>query len=85
MDGARRGRRFTVTDAATLPPGITIGASGAITGIPAADGIYTASVTACNPAGCTPGYITFTIAPDQGPCNHQLDIPADQQGCGMRP
>ncbi len=76
--------RFTVANAATLPPGITISASGAITGVPAADGTYTASVTACTSQGCTPGYVTFTIAPDQAPCRHRLCIPADQKAYGMR-
>jgi hypothetical protein len=54
---------YTVTNARMLPPGIAIGTAGAVTGIPAADGIYGVSVTACNMFGCTPGTVTFAVGP----------------------
>jgi hypothetical protein len=70
------GVSFTVTNATMLPPGLRIGSSGTVTGIPTADGIYTAGVTACDTLGCTPGSVTFTIAPDQAPCDNQPGLPS---------
>lgn len=62
---------FTVSNPNMLPPGVAIDAGGVVNGIPTADGIYGASVTACGTQGCTPGVVTFTIAPDQAPCDNQ--------------
>jgi hypothetical protein len=62
---------FTVTNAGLLPPGVAINAAGTVTGIPTADGVYAATVTACDALGCTPGTVTFAIAPDQAPCDNQ--------------
>jgi hypothetical protein len=70
------GVSFTVTNANALPPGLRIGSTGTVTGIPAADGVYTAGVTACDTLGCTPGSVTFTIAPDQAPCDNQPGLPS---------
>jgi hypothetical protein len=52
---------YTVTNARMLPPGIVIGPGGAVTGVPATDGVYGAGVTACNVIGCTPGTVTFAV------------------------
>jgi hypothetical protein len=62
---------FTVTSPNLMPPGIAVTPGGAVTGIPTADGVYGVTVTACSTAGCTPGTVTFTIAPDAAPCDNQ--------------
>ena len=62
---------FTVTSPALMPPGIVLTPSGAVTGIPTADGVYGVTVSACSTSGCTPGTATFTIAPDAAPCDNQ--------------
>jgi large repetitive protein len=61
---------FTVLNSGTLPPGVIVTTTGAVTGIPTADGIYTATVTACDSDGCTHGLVTFNIAPNLAPCDH---------------
>jgi hypothetical protein len=68
------GTTFTVTSPSLMPPGIDVTPAGGVTGIPTADGIYGVTVTACGPDGCTPGTITFTIAPDTAPCDNQPNI-----------
>jgi hypothetical protein len=65
---------FTVTSPNLMPPGVAVTPTGTVTGIPTADGIYGVSVTACSTAGCTPGTITFTIAPDAAPCDNQPNM-----------
>jgi hypothetical protein len=35
---------------------------------------------ACDPLGCTPGDVTFTIAPDQAPCDNQPSKGAGNPG-----
>jgi hypothetical protein len=65
---------FTVTSPNLVPPGIVITPAGAITGIPTADGIYGVAVSECGTSGCTPGTVTFTIAPDAAPCDNQPSI-----------
>jgi hypothetical protein len=72
MPGSASGSAtFTVTSPALMPPGIVVTPGGAVTGIPTADGVYGVSVTACSTSGCTPGTVTFTIAPDAAPCDNQ--------------
>jgi hypothetical protein len=71
---------FTVTNAGLLPPGVTIDRADLVTGIPTADGVYGVTVTACDPLGCTPGDVTFTIAPDQAPCDNQPSKGAGNPG-----
>ena len=62
---------FSVSNANMLPPGVAVDPSGVVTGIPTADGVYGVGVSACDTEGCTPGVVTFTIAPDQAPCDNQ--------------
>jgi hypothetical protein len=65
---------FTVTSPSLMPPGVVVTPTGAITGIPTADGIYGVAVSACSSSGCTPGTVTFTIAPDAAPCDNQPNM-----------
>jgi hypothetical protein len=55
---------FIVTNPDMLPPGVAVGSTGTVTGIPAADGIYAAGVKACDVLGCTSGTLTFSVSPD---------------------
>jgi hypothetical protein len=71
---AAGGTTYTVTSPALMPPGIVVTPGGAVTGIPTADGVYGVSVTACGASGCTPGTVTFTIAPDAAPCDNQPNM-----------
>ena len=64
---------FAVTDPNMLPPGVFINPAGTVTGIPTADGIYAVGITACDTLACTPGSVTFAIAPDQAPSDQQSD------------
>jgi hypothetical protein len=69
---------FTVTSPNLMPPGVVVTPSGTITGIPTADGVYGVAVSACGTSGCTPGTVTFMIAPDAAPCDNQPGLtPAD--------
>jgi Putative Ig domain len=71
-DGASgEAETFTVPDPGMLPPGVAIDPAGLVHGIPAADGVYGVSVSACDTQGCTPGVVTFMIAPDPAPCGNQ--------------
>jgi len=65
---------FTVTSPSLMPPGIVVTPGGTITGIPTADGVYGVSVTACSTSGCTPGTVTFMLAPDAAPCDNQPNM-----------
>ncbi|SDH46628.1 Putative Ig domain-containing protein [Sinosporangium album] len=57
---------YSVVDAAKLPAGITISASGAISGTPREAGTYRVPVKVCTNLGtCTNGTVTFTIAAQQ--------------------
>jgi hypothetical protein len=73
---------FTVTSPALMPPGIVVTPGGTVTGIPTADGIYGVAVTACSTSGCTPGTVTFTIAPDAAPCDNQPGMTASAGSIG---
>jgi hypothetical protein len=61
---------FSITDPTLLPPGMSITATGTVTGIPAADGIYSVPVSACVATLCAAGTVSFTIAPDTAPCDN---------------
>jgi len=57
------GGSLPVTFAASpLPPGLSVdGASGVISGVPTAPGVYPVTVSATNPAGSIPATVTFTV------------------------
>ena len=73
---------YTVTSPSLMPPGIVVTPGGGITGIPTADGVYGVSVTACSTSGCTPGTVTFTIAPDAAPCDNQPNMTPSPDSIG---
>ncbi|MFI6319062.1 hypothetical protein ACIBG8_16140 [Nonomuraea sp. NPDC050556] len=54
---------YTVLDRSKLPPGVTIGADGRITGTPTAPGTFTVPVKACAGTECAQGSIIFTVKP----------------------
>lgn len=51
----------TVTDPSKLPPGVTIGADGTVSGTPTATGTYRVPVKACDGANCAQGEAVFVI------------------------
>ena len=62
----------------SLPPGLTLGCDGTLTGTPAQAGSYTFSVQAANPIGTYDASLTVAIAPAMGP-------PWPGKGCVIPP
>ncbi|MFI6325779.1 hypothetical protein ACIBG8_50265 [Nonomuraea sp. NPDC050556] len=59
--GAYGGPTYTVTDPSKLPPGVTIGSNGTVTGTPTKPGTYRVPVKACDGGNCSQGEAIIVI------------------------